>query len=92
MPGHGGSGAVDYSGVDLRNWLKEMLDRSRRAMSCPLLSWHGCSDRFFIVWGKDDDRFQPIAEAKNKAALMRSTNFEVVPGGHEPWLDGLECG
>ncbi len=43
-----------------------------------------------ILWGKDDDHFQPIADAQNKAALISNARFEVVPGGHEPWLDALE--
>lgn len=43
-----------------------------------------------IVWGKDDDHYQPIAEAENKAALIPNAHFEVVPGGHEPWLDDPE--
>ena len=44
-----------------------------------------------IVWGEDDDQFQPIAEAKKKASLMPNARFQVVPGGHEPWLDDLEA-
>ncbi|HVT38194.1 MAG TPA: alpha/beta hydrolase [Gemmatimonadaceae bacterium] len=42
-----------------------------------------------MLWGQDDHT-QPIAEAKTKAALMPNARFEVVPGGHEPWLDDLE--
>jgi pimeloyl-ACP methyl ester carboxylesterase len=44
-----------------------------------------------IVWGQDDNQFQPIAEAKTRAALMPNARFEVVTGGHEPWLDGLDA-
>jgi pimeloyl-ACP methyl ester carboxylesterase len=43
-----------------------------------------------IVWGENDDHYQPIAEARAKAALMPNAQFEVVPGGHEPWLADLE--
>ena len=43
-----------------------------------------------IVWGQDDNQFQPIAEAKTRAALMPNARFEVVTGGHEPWLDELD--
>jgi pimeloyl-ACP methyl ester carboxylesterase len=43
-----------------------------------------------IVWGQDE-HYQPIAEAKNRAALMPNARFELVPGGHEPWLDDLEA-
>jgi pimeloyl-ACP methyl ester carboxylesterase len=44
-----------------------------------------------IVWGEDDDHFQPIAEAKTRAALMPNARFEVVEGDHEPWLDELDA-
>ena len=43
------------------------------------------------IWGKDDTHFQPIEEAKARAALMPRSCFEVVSGGHEPWLDDLEA-
>jgi len=43
-----------------------------------------------IVWGEDDQHYQAIAEAKSKAALIPKARFEVVHGGHEPWLDDLE--
>ena len=43
-----------------------------------------------IVWGQDDDHYQLIADAKSKAALISNARFEVVPGGHEPWLDDVE--
>jgi pimeloyl-ACP methyl ester carboxylesterase len=44
-----------------------------------------------IIWGQDDDDFQPIAEAKSRAAHIPNLRFEVVPGGHEPWLDDLDA-
>jgi pimeloyl-ACP methyl ester carboxylesterase len=43
-----------------------------------------------ILWGEDDQHYQPIAEAASKAALMPNARLEVVHGGHEPWLDDLE--
>jgi pimeloyl-ACP methyl ester carboxylesterase len=44
-----------------------------------------------IVWGEDDNQFQPIAEAKTRAAHMPNARFELVTGGHEPWLDELDA-
>jgi pimeloyl-ACP methyl ester carboxylesterase len=44
-----------------------------------------------VLWGKDDTHFQPAEEAKAKAALMPHSRFEVVAGGHEPWLDDLDA-
>lgn len=44
-----------------------------------------------ILWGQEDEHFQPIAEAESRAALMPNARFEVVPGGHEPWLDDLDA-
>jgi pimeloyl-ACP methyl ester carboxylesterase len=42
-----------------------------------------------IVWGQDDEHFQSIPEAKSRANLIPGARFEVVPGGHEPWLDDV---
>src|SRR6266508_1095213 len=42
-----------------------------------------------LIWGQGDDRSQPIAEAKRRATLMPDARFEVLPGGHEPWLDDV---
>ena len=42
-----------------------------------------------VIWGNEDP-FQPMAEAKARAALIPNGRFEVVAGGHEPWLDDLE--
>jgi pimeloyl-ACP methyl ester carboxylesterase len=33
---------------------------------------------------------QPVAHARERAALMPNAGFELVPGGHEPWLDDVE--
>lgn len=43
-----------------------------------------------VLWG-EDDRIQPIGEAKARVALMPNGRFEVTSGGHEPWLDDLEA-
>jgi pimeloyl-ACP methyl ester carboxylesterase len=44
-----------------------------------------------VLWGEDDTHFQSIEEAKAKAALIPHGRFEIVLGGHEPWLDGVEA-
>lgn len=43
-----------------------------------------------VLWG-DQDTNQPIKEAKARVALLPHGRFEVVSGGHEPWLDNLEA-
>src|SRR5215472_7382549 len=40
-----------------------------------------------VLWGDGDTRYQPIAQGRSKAALIPGSRFEVVAGGHEPWLD-----
>jgi 2-hydroxy-6-oxonona-2,4-dienedioate hydrolase len=46
-----------------------------------------------ILWGDRDERYQPIAEAKRRAALLPRATFHVVDGGHEPWLESPDqCG
>jgi pimeloyl-ACP methyl ester carboxylesterase len=44
-----------------------------------------------VLWGQDDTRFQPMDEAKARAALMPHGRFDVVRGGHEPWLDNVQA-
>ncbi len=40
-----------------------------------------------IVWGDRDTRYQPIAEARRKTELIPGARFDIVAGGHEPWLN-----
>jgi pimeloyl-ACP methyl ester carboxylesterase len=40
-----------------------------------------------VLWGDRDTRYQPIAEGRAKTSLIPGSRFEVVAGGHEPWLD-----
>ena len=41
-----------------------------------------------IIWGQaEDGMVMSIAEARKKVALIPLARFEVVPGGHLPWLD-----
>ena len=44
-----------------------------------------------ILWGSTDDRYQAIADGRKQAALIPNARFEVLPGGHEPWLDDLDA-
>lgn len=43
-----------------------------------------------ILWGREDGSYQSIADVRKKAALIPSGRFELVPGGHEPWLEDLD--
>jgi pimeloyl-ACP methyl ester carboxylesterase len=40
-----------------------------------------------VIWGEQDDRYQPIQNAQATASCIPGARFELVPGGHEPWLD-----
>jgi pimeloyl-ACP methyl ester carboxylesterase len=42
-----------------------------------------------VLWGRDD-RHQDPADARKRTALVPNARFELVPGGHEPWLDDLD--
>lgn len=44
-----------------------------------------------VVWGRDEQGVPPIAEVRQRAALIPDCRFELVPGGHEPWLDDLDA-
>src|SRR5215213_2537408 len=43
-----------------------------------------------VLWGRDDDRYQNLADARKRAARIPNAQFEVLPGGHAPWLDDLD--
>lgn len=70
-----------FRGVDAEPCRYALSDAELRRIAQPIL----------VLWGSDDTRFQPIAEAKARAALLPHSRFEVVSGGHEPWLDDLEA-
>jgi pimeloyl-ACP methyl ester carboxylesterase len=48
---------------------------------CPIL----------ILWGNEDRRYQSPEEGRRVASVIPACQFDVVPGGHEPWLDDLEA-
>lgn len=68
-----------FRGADSEPPRYVLSETELRRSSCPTL----------IVWG-DADAPSSIAETKARAALMPGARFEVVPGGHEPWLDDLD--
>lgn len=76
------------------SFLRELLRgvhavRQRYALSADELA--SINKPVLIIWGQaEDGMFMSIADAKKKAALMPDARFEVLPGGHEPWLDDLQ--
>jgi pimeloyl-ACP methyl ester carboxylesterase len=40
-----------------------------------------------VVWGDGDQRFCPLPQARMAIARIPGARLEVVPGGHQPWLD-----
>jgi pimeloyl-ACP methyl ester carboxylesterase len=44
-----------------------------------------------VVWGDHDTSYQSIGEGRQKTALIAQGRFELVPGGHEPWLDNPDA-
>ena len=43
-----------------------------------------------ILWGRDEKSVPPMGNVQERAALIPNARFELVPGGHEPWLDDLD--
>ncbi len=70
-----------FRGADAEPRRYALSDDELRRITQPVL----------VLWGSDDTRYQPIGEAKARAALLPHRRFEVVSGGHEPWLDDLEA-
>ncbi len=80
-------------GKTVSTYLQEMFNGARSKPPRYILSAAELAQiqqPVLIVWGQDDDHYQLIADAKSKAALISNARFEVVPGGHEPWLDDVE--
>jgi len=76
------------------SYLREMF-RGAGAEPCRYVlsdaELQGITQPVLVLWGDEDTRFQPIEGAKTRAALLPNSRFEVVSGGHEPWLDNLEA-
>jgi pimeloyl-ACP methyl ester carboxylesterase len=75
----------------LSTFLREVMrgvraEPPRYALSADELT--GIDKPVLIIWGQaEDGLFMSIADARRKAALLPNARFEVLPGGHEPWLD-----
>ena len=78
----------------LRTFLREMLrglgaEPQRYALRADELA--RIDKPVLIIWGQAEDGvIMSIAEGRKKAAHISNAHFEVLPGGHEPWLDDLE--
>jgi pimeloyl-ACP methyl ester carboxylesterase len=68
-----------FKGVDAKPQRYVLTDEELRRIDRPVL----------IVWGREDTGFQTTAEVMARVAVMPNSRFELVPGGHEPWLDDL---
>jgi pimeloyl-ACP methyl ester carboxylesterase len=68
-----------FKGVDAKPQRYVLTDEELASIERPVL----------IVWGRGDVAYQTTAEVRERAALIPNARFELVPGGHEPWLDDL---
>jgi pimeloyl-ACP methyl ester carboxylesterase len=88
-----GTRGADYA-TTLSSFLGEIVrgvraKPQRYALSADELA--RIDEPMLIIWGQAEDGvFMSIAEARKKAALIPNARFEVLPGGHEPWLDDLQ--
>jgi len=69
-----------FKGVDAKPQRYVLTDEDLARIERPVL----------IVWGRDDTGFQTVAEVRERASLIPNARFELVPGGHEPWLEDLQ--
>ena len=68
-----------FRGMNSRPQFYVLQDEELRQIRKPVL----------ILWGEEDDRYQSIAEGRQRAALIPNARFALVPGGHAPWLDDV---
>ena len=68
-----------FRGVDTKPQRYVLTDEELARIEPPVL----------IVVGREDIGFQTTAEVRERAALIPNARFELVIGGHEPWLDDL---
>jgi len=68
-----------FRGVDAVPQRYVLTDAELAAIRQPVL----------IVWGREE-ALQTPDDVRRKAALIPNGRFELVPGGHEPWLDDLD--
>ena len=68
-----------FKGVDAKPQRYVLTDEELARIDRPVL----------IVWGREDVGYQTTAEVRERVALIPNARFELVPGGHEPWLDDL---
>jgi pimeloyl-ACP methyl ester carboxylesterase len=69
-----------FNGVDAKPQRYVLTDDELARIERPVL----------VVWGREDGGFQTIAQVRERAALIPNGRFELVPGGHEPWLEDLQ--
>jgi pimeloyl-[acyl-carrier protein] methyl ester esterase len=68
-----------FKGVDANPQRYVLTDEELARIDRPVL----------IVWGREDIGYQTPSEVRERAALIPNARFELVPGGHEPWLEDL---
>jgi pimeloyl-[acyl-carrier protein] methyl ester esterase len=68
-----------FKGVDANPQRYVLTDEELARIDRPVL----------IVWGREDIGYQTTSEVRERAALIPNARFELVPGGHEPWLEDL---
>src|SRR4029077_18405020 len=68
-----------FDGVDAKPQRYVLSDEELARIDRPVL----------VVWGREDIGFQTTAEVMERVAAMPNARCELVPGGHEPWLDDL---
>jgi pimeloyl-ACP methyl ester carboxylesterase len=47
----------------------------------------GIGQPALFIWGEDDNDFCPLPQARAAIARIPRAHLEVVPAGHQPWLD-----
>lgn len=86
LGGRGGSHAMTIS--TLASEMNRGLRAEPRRYALTDEELAGIDKAVLLIWGQAEDGvIVSIADARKKAALMPKARFEVLAGGHAPWLD-----
>jgi pimeloyl-ACP methyl ester carboxylesterase len=69
-----------FAGIDAEPARYALPDSELARIAVPVL----------VLWGEHDGDNNNLTQARTRTELIPGAHFEIVPGGHEPWIDDLD--